>query len=151
MSGVHDVISEYKSILELNVEDPNSSRRSAGTQWIYDDLPAATIGPSHYPRISVLSFSCPVESHEIGTYRQRQTVRVEIQIRVPRTKWNGMTPPEFLNDLSLDVMEALRLPASIASLLSQVHVFRAVLEAENTIVADDVLIRQLIYKNTLVR
>jgi hypothetical protein len=151
MSGVHDVISEYIDILESAVSDPNEARRTKGLKWVYDDIPAVTMGADKYPRISVLSFTNPVEPHELGSYRQRQTVRIEIQIRVARTKWNTLTPTQFLDDLSLSVIEALRSTTAISQLLTNVHVFRAFLESENIVVGDDILIKQLVYKNLMVR
>ena len=38
-----------------------------------------------------------------------------------------------------------------AKLLANTDVFQSVLEAENTIYEDDVIVRQLIYKNIMVR
>jgi hypothetical protein len=150
MTSVHDVINEYISIIENEVDDPNVLRKTDGLKWVYDDIPFAVMG-NKYPRISVLSFGNPNEMHEVGSNRQRLNVRIEIQIRVRRNKFNNKTPQEFLDDLGLEVMEALRKSESKTSLLSNCNVFQTVLEAENIIYEDDVLIKQMIYKNILVR
>jgi len=151
MSGVHDVITEYVNLLNSEVTDPNSSRKAKGLEWIYDDIPKNTMSAGNYPRISVLNYGSPTEPHELGSYRQRTNVRIEIQIRVARTKWNDQTPQQFIDDLSLSVIEAIRKASSVSSLLTNVHVFNSFLEAENTIYGDDILIKQLIYKNVMVR
>ena len=150
MVSVHNVISEYIDIIESNVSDPNEVRKTDGLRWVYDDIPYSVMG-NKYPRISVLSFGNPVETHEVGSNRQRVNVRIEIQIRVRRNKFNNKTPQDFLDDLSLEVMESLRKPESKSSLLTECNIFQTILEAENIIYEDDILIKQMIYKNVLVR
>lgn len=154
MTGVNDIVEKYIDLVSDSVIDPNSQRKSDGLRWVYDDIPFAQMG-SKYPRISVLSFGNPVEAHEVGTTRQRVTCRVEIQIRVKRVTWKKGTAQEqkfneFLNDLSQEVIEAIRSSESKTELLS-LGVFHTQLEAENTIYEDDVSIKQLIYKNVFVR
>ena len=150
MADSHDVIEEYIDIINNDVLDPNSTRRSNGLKWIYDDTPLTTL-KNKYPRISVLSFGSPVELHEVGSSRQRVVARIEVQIRVSKSKFKGKTPPKFLSELSQQVIESLRTATAKTQLLDNVQVFETILETENTIDLDDVKIRQLIYKNTLVR
>lgn len=151
MAGVHDVISEYVSILESNVSDPNSTRASKNLKWIYDDIPRADLGKPSYPRISVVSFSAPSEPHALCSNEQRLNARIEIQIRVRRSKWNSQTAEQFADDITLSVINAMRADSARASLLSNANVFQSVLESENTTYSDDILVKQLIYKNIFVR
>ena len=155
MTGTQEIVKRYITILDSELDDPNTARKASDLRWIYDDIPFAQIG-SKYPRISVLSFGNPVEAHEVGTTRQRVTCRVEIQIRVKRVTWEKGVAGEmkynaFLDDLGMKVIEAIRKPSSKSSLLTNEAVFHTQLEAENTIHEDDVLIKQLIYKNVFVR
>ena len=151
MAGVHDVISEYIDIIDSNVSDPNSARNSKGLKWVYDDIPLASLSSSNYPRISVISTTATSEPHSLCGNQQRVNVRVEVQIRVRRTKWNSQTPQQFLDDLTLSVIGALRSEASRLQLNNNVGVFNSKLEAENTIYDDDLVIKQLVYNNTMVR
>lgn len=151
MAGIHDVITEFISLIDSNVTDPNSARKGAGRSWVFDDIPLSNLSATNYPRISVIAPSANSVPHSLCGNQQRVEVRVEVQIRVRRTKWNSQTPQQFLDDLSLDVMEALRLDASRTQLNSNAGVFHSTLEAENTIYADDIVLRQLIYKNIMVR
>ncbi len=150
MTNTHDVINRYISILESELTDPNSQRRNSNLKWIYDDIPYSTSG-AKYPRISVLSFGNPVEAHEVGTTRQRVTCRIEIQIRVKRTKWNDKNPQTFLDEIALDVIDSIRKESSREALLTNESVFHTQLEAENNIYSDDLIIKQLVYKNIFVR
>jgi hypothetical protein len=151
MGSVHDVITEIISILDTDITDPNSTRLAKGLNWIYDDIPRASLSSPNYPRISVVSFGAPSTPHNICSAQQRVNVRTEIQIRVRRGKWNSQTPQQFLDDLTLDVLGAMANVTSRAQLLSNTDVFQSVLEAENTIYEDDIIVRQLIYKNVMVR
>ena len=151
MAGVHDVITEIISILNTDITDPNSTRLAKGLSWIYDDIPRASLSTPNYPRISVVSFGAPSQPHNLCSNEQRVNVRTEIQIRVRRGKWATQTPQQFLDDLSFDVLSAMANTTNRATLLSNVSVFQSVLEAENTIYEDDIIVRQLIYKNVMVR
>jgi hypothetical protein len=151
MGSVHDVITEIISILNNDITDPNSTRLAKSLNWIYDDIPIASLSSPNYPRISVVSFGAPSVPHNICSKEQRVNVRTEIQIRVRRGKWNSQSPQAFLDDLTLDVLAAMANATSRAQLLANTDVFQSVLEAENTIYEDDVVIRQLIYKNVMVR
>jgi hypothetical protein len=151
MAGVHDVVSEFIEIINSNITDPNSTRLGAGKSWVFDDIPLSSLGSSNYPRIAVVSMSSTVSPHELNSNNQRVNARVEVQIRVKRTKWNDQTPQQFLDDLTLSVIEALRLDSSRTQLCDEVGVFQSVLEAENTTYLDDVIIKQLIYKNIMRR
>lgn len=151
MGTVHNVISEIISIIKTNVVDPNSKRKASGKSWVFDDIPLANLGETQFPRISVVSFGASSVPHELNSYQQRLNVRVEIQIRIRRNKWENQQPQDFLDDLTQEVIEALRLETSRVALYDNQQVFQSVLEAENTIYADDVLVKQLIYKNIMRR
>lgn len=153
MAGVHDVIQTYIDIIEKHVPDPNTARatRTTGRKWIYDDLPKSSLGADKYPRISVLNKGTPSEPHALNSHQQRLNVRIEVQIRVRRSKWNNYTAEQFADDLTLKVIEALRLDSSYSKLLADVNVFQPQLEAENTTLADDLIVKTLIYKNIMRR
>lgn len=147
---ISDVQTAYKTLIKDNVSDPNPTRN--GKEWVYDDVPAITLGAAHYPRISVLCFNAPSEPHELNSHKQRLNARIEIQIRVNKGFKVGTANPNiFANDLAENVIEALRLPASITYLRDNAGIFQPVLEAENTIQNSDIIIKQLIYKNILAR
>jgi hypothetical protein len=147
MAGVHDIIKEYISIIKEEVSDPNTTRKTQNKEWVYDDIPLAQLGNTAYPRISVVCFGAPSRPHELNSNKQRINARIEVQIRVRRTKWDNKSPQEFLDDLTMQVIDALRKNDSRLQLLSEVGTFHQTLEAENTTYGDDVLVKQLIYKN----
>lgn len=151
MGSVHDVITEIISILNSNITDPNSTRLAKGLKWIYDDIPLASLSTPNYPRISVVSFGAPSTPHNICSAEQRVNVRTEIQIRVRGKKFGSQTAQQFLDDLSIDVISAMANETSRTQLLDNADVFQSVLEAENTVYEDDIIVRQLIYKNVMVR
>jgi len=151
MGSIHDVVSEIISILNTDISDPNSTRLAKGLNWIYDDIPRTSLSAPNYPRISVVSFGAPSTPHNLCSNEQRVNVRTEIQVRVRRGKWGSQSPQQFLDDLSFDVLSAMANIDNRAQLLANTDVFQSVLEAENTIYEDDVIIRQLIYKNVMVR
>lgn len=151
MTGVHDVIEEFISIIESNVTDPNSTRLSKNLKWVYDDIPLASLSAPNYPRISVVSFGAPSVPHNLCSNEQRVTARIEVQIRVKRKKWKTQTGLQFADDLTFDVLAALASEAGRSDLLNNANVFHSVLEAENTIYEDDLIVKQLIYKNVFKR
>lgn len=153
MATPNDVVKEYISIIENTVPDPNVARasRTTGRKWVYPDVPNANLGADNYPRISIVNKNSPSTPHNINSHEQRLNVRTEIQIRVKRTKWNNQTAEEFIDALTLKVVDALRLPSSISKLITKADVFQPQLEFENTTYANDVLIKQLVYKNIMKR
>jgi hypothetical protein len=149
---VYDVQQEFISLITTSVTDPNDDRAANSLQWVYDDIPNATLSSAKYPRISVLSFNANSEPHEINSNKQRLSPRIEVQVRVKQgRKFNDKNPQEFVNDLAEDVMESLRTDTAYTNLRTNAGVFRMVLEAENTVYDNDVIVRQLIYRTTMVR
>lgn len=152
MSTAYDVQEEYIRLIQLAVADPNNERVAKGTQWIYNDLPASTMGPANYPRISVLHISSPSTQHEIGGNYQRLNVRIEVQIRTLKNlKFNNKNSSEYINDVGLQVVDALRSQTAYDGLRTNAGVFQTTLDSENLTVANDIVIKSLIYNNVMRR
>lgn len=149
--SVYDVQNQYITLIKSNVTDPNDERNAAGLEWVYDDVPI-TNNPAKYPRISVLAPANSSEQHELNSNKHRVTVRIEVQIRVKRSRtFDGKTPQVFADDLADEVIGALRADASINALRTNAGVFQVVLEADNIVSGEEVIIRQLIYRNVMAR
>lgn len=144
----------YRDLLRTSVTDPNEERSQKNKEWIYDDLPASTIGPSEYPRISVLAdnTSAQIVPHELGSTKERATVRIEVQIRVRKNvKYGDLTGHEFANSLAVQCSDAIRSDSGRSTLYTQADVFYSFLEQENTLFANDLVIKSLVFKNIMTR
>ncbi len=152
MSTVYTVQEEYERLLNEYLTDPNTERRTKGKKWIFDDLPAATLGPAEYPRISVMHVSSPSQQHEVGQTTQRLNAKVEIQIRTLKNlKFNQETASKFINDLALDVVDIIRSGTAYVDLRTNAGVFQTTLDQENIAFPNDMVIKSLIYSNIMKR
>lgn len=149
------VVESFIDLMEDNLVSTNSYTVSENKKWIYDDIPRADI-KNYYPRISVIAPTSTSEPHAVGCTNQRFSPRVEVQVRVKKgmtLKISGVEKRDLqiLDIVSKQVTDLIRLASSRSTLLTNNSIFYSVLEAENTAYGELVIIRQLIYKNTLVR
>lgn len=157
MSGTsQSVVKSFVDLLEANLIDTNSTRSARGSKWIYDDIPRLDV--RWYPRISVFSPTATSEPHEVGNCEsQRFSPVIEVQVRVKKNQteaisgtgsWKGL---ELLDYVAKTVTDLMKSESSRGTLRTNDGVFYSTLDTENTIIGEKVLIRQLIYRNTLVR
>lgn len=156
MTSVLEVKKQIMSILQSNITDPNSDRQAKNRQWIYDDIPRADLSPTKYPRISVTADTVDSILHELGSTNQRVTVRLNIQVRTKRGvryqgSWGDLKDYEFLDRLSLEVVETLRKASTYDILREQVGVFDFRLELENELYDSSIMIKSLTYKAVMRR
>jgi hypothetical protein len=151
MADVHDVISKYIELIDDNVDDPNSARKDKGLKWIYDDVPMQTLSPGNYPRISVISTATSVAPHELNSMQQRINARIAVQIRTTRKSHGTYSPQAFNEWLSGQVRDVFSDEATVETLRDECQVFYPFLESESISYLDDLILRQLVYKNIMVR
>lgn len=155
MAGTgQSVVESFVDLMEDNLVSTNTHIQTEGKKWIYDDIPRLDV--KYYPRISVINPTSNSEPHALGCVNQRFSPRVEVQVRVKK----GMTlniegadqrDVQVLDYVSKQVTDLIKSASSRAILLANDSVFYSVLEIENTSYDEQIIIRQLIYKNILVR
>ena len=145
----------YRDWIRNNVTDPNSTRRTAGKQWVYDDVPRLDV--RDYPRISILNPSAISEPHGLCSNDQKFSPVVDIQVRVKknmkmRVGSSTFNSLQLLNYVSKEITDQLKTSSFRTEVLDQDSVFYSALEFENTINTGELIqIRQLLYKNILTR
>lgn len=147
------VVESFVTLMEDNLVDTNSFRLSLGNKWIYDDIPR--LG-KYMPRIGVIAPTSNSIPHELGCTTQRFSPRIEVQVSVKK----GMTlmiggvskrDIQILDIVAKQVTDLINSSSSRSTLLTNNSIFYSVLETENTAYGELIIIRQLIYKNTLSR
>lgn len=153
MTGKHELVEKYVSLIEDNISDINTSRSSDGKKWVYDDLPRSDV--SDYPRIGVIGSDGENESHELGYSNDRLSVNVNVYIYVKKgmkydVDGEVLRDRQILDRLSKDVRDLVR-DDSTKQELCDMGVFYVILQAENTPENQTVIIRQLVFRNRLIR
>lgn len=154
MSTGQTLVQSFADYISSNIDSLNIETTSYSKKWVFTDI--GKLDTRVYPRVNVLnptSNSIPLCLHSDN---QKFSPRIDIQIRVKK----GMvlkvatvdkTDMQILDILSKSITDGLRTTSFRTNILGNNSVFYSVLEAENTIYGDYVVIRQLIYKNVLVR
>jgi hypothetical protein len=156
MSTVRAVQAEYVDLISDLVPDLNADRVSLNKAWVFDDLPRADLSIANYPRVSVVPVSTSVSPHQIGSSQERVAPKIAIQVRVPKTSkytiGGSLRDSNYVVDyLAGQIGEVMRSGTARSQLLTNVSVYHTFLESENVVQGDAILIKELIYKNEMVR
>lgn len=157
MASIRDLQNKYIEILENHLTDPNTDRRQLNKPWIHKDLPKNSISNKEYPRISVIPENIGVEPHALNSRDERVEARISIQVRVKRgLDYNRGSPDRYnefdlLEDVTSDIISTFKEKDTHNKLNDDLCVFYVFREGENTITSGEVLVRELTYRNIMVR
>lgn len=154
MASGQDVVEEYVTLFENNLTDYNSVRSADNKKWIYDDLPRLDV--SQYPRIGVTIADESDEPHEIGSFNIRRTINVQVVLYVKKAQKFTISSVskrdvQVMALLSEQILTLFKSQSTHDDLLNNADVYHAFIENISDIPDDHVLIKQMIFKNIMVR
>lgn len=153
MTTSQDIVEKYMTLIQAAIPDPNSERAKENTKWVYDDLPNIDI--NKYPRISIHAPASLNGSLDVGYNAEKVNCTVQILVWVKKKSTyviDGVDRREVqaMEDLAKKIIDLVKLQTT-RDTFRTMGVIEPILIAENQLQDDARYIKQLVYKNILIR